>query len=468
MKVYILGKNNDDKGSQLEELTRQLLEYQGFSYIAKNTQHSGANEIDVRAEKKDFVGIREIKTPVICECKAYNKPIDMTDWLKFIGKLYIERKKGREAEHTIGLMISLCGANGCVQGSFRDDFSDDERVQLITNDELYCILSELYSIREAAIVKEHLNREHKIQCWDIDIAYFEKKCYLIVSLDNSKYTICNTFGELIRGHDVEDIVPLINTWTGFSQEMYEDVWSNEETTALLRIIESRMLTGIFLLGNISIDEVQKHIVYSDSKDPVSKEQLIEAASHSEYISIDENNTLSLTEIYDTIQFINHIYNIGMQVELFSSDKFQNMIDKELMEQIKLVQYGLDLNDQEKSDCLFLIKHSPSALFYSINADKFLHTYEAIAPINHEMKKLMHNHFFRQLVKLFEEDFSNPVFSTMMRNNFSIAELNNHTTICLQAEEEKRQITFEQKLLLVPIEGFQQPILLSHILDAKKN
>ena len=35
MKVYILGKNNDDKGSQLEELTRQLLEYQGFSYIAK-------------------------------------------------------------------------------------------------------------------------------------------------------------------------------------------------------------------------------------------------------------------------------------------------------------------------------------------------------------------------------------------------------------------------------------------------
>ena len=107
MKVYILGRNNDDKGSQLEELTRQLLEYQGFSNIAKDTQHSGANEIDVRAEKKDYVGIRDIKTPVICECKAYNRPIDMTDWLKFIGKLYIERKKGHEAKHTIGLMLSL-------------------------------------------------------------------------------------------------------------------------------------------------------------------------------------------------------------------------------------------------------------------------------------------------------------------------------------------------------------------------
>lgn len=464
MKVYILGRNNDDKGSQLEELTRQLLEYQGFSNIAKDTQHSGANEIDVRAEKKDYVGIRDIKTPVICECKAYNRPIDMTDWLKFIGKLYIERKKGHEAKHTIGLMISLFGANGCVQGSFRDDFADDERIQLITNDELYYILSKLYSINKATTVKEHLNHNHKIQCWDIDIAYFEKKCYLIVSLDNSKYTICNTSGELMKRHEVEEIVPLINTWTSFSQEMYEDVWSNEETTALLRIIESSMLTGLFSLGNLSLDDVQKHIIYSDSKESVPKEQLKEAALHSRYISIEDNNTLSLTEIDDIIPFINHVYKIGMQVDLFSSEKFQNMIDLKLMEQIKLVQYGLDLDNQERDDCMFLIKHSPSALLYTINADEFLHSYKTIATTNPDIKRLMHNHFFRQLVKLFEEDFSNPVFSSMMRNKFSIAEFNNRTTICLQTKEDKRQISFEQKLLLVPMQGFQQPILLSHILE----
>lgn len=464
MKVYILGRNNDDKGAQLEELTRQLLEFQGFSNITKNTQHSGASEIDVRAEKTDSVGIREIKTPVICECKAYNKPIDMTDWLKFIGKLYIERKKGHEAEHTIGLMISLFGANGCVQGSFRDDFADDERIQLITNDELYYILSKLYSVKKTTKVKELLNHNHGIQCWDIDIAYFEKKCYLIVSLDNSKYTICNTSGELMRGQEVEEIVPLINTWTSFSQEMYEDVWANEETTALLRIIESNILTGLFSLGNLTLDDIQKHIVYSDSKGSVPKEQIKEAALHSRYVSINDANTLSLTEIDDIIPFIAYVYKIGMQVELFSSEKFQNMIGLEFLEQIKLVQYGLDLNNQERSDCLFLIKHSPSALLYTINADEFLHSYKSIAATNSDIKRLMHNHFFRQLVKLFEEDFYNPVFSSMMRNKFSIAELNNRTTICLQTKEDKRQISFEQKLLLVPMQGFQQPILLSHILE----
>lgn len=467
MKVYILGRNNDDKGAQLEELTRQILEHQGFTNIAKNTQHSGANEIDVRAEKKEFAVIREINTPVVCECKAHNGPIDMTDWLKFIGKLHIERGKGGETAHTIGLMISLSGANGCVIGSYKDDFAGDNRVQLITNDELFNLISELYSIEEASKIKTALNHNHNIQCWDIDIAYFDRKCYLIISLDNSKYTICNTSGELMKGHDVEDIIHLINRWTSFSQGMYEDVWSNEETTTLLRIIESSILTGIFSLGNISLEDVQKHIVYSNDKAPVPMEQLYEAIQQSDFISIDDDNTLSLIDIQDPIQFINHVYKIGLQAQLFSSEKFQNMIGLDLMEQVKLVQYGLDLDIQERDDCLFLIKHSPTALFYAINADKFLCNYRNGAPFNMDIKKLMHNHFFRQLIKFFEEDFSNPMFGSMMRNSFSIAELDNHTTIKLQTEDEERQISFRQKLLLVPMEGFSQPLLLSHILDTKR-
>lgn len=467
MKVYILGRNNDDKGSQLEELTRQILEYQGFTNIAKNTQHSGANEIDVRAEKKEFAGIREIKTPVVCECKAHNGPIDMTDWLKFIGKLHIERRKGGETAHTIGLMISLSGANGCVTGSYKDDFAGDNRVQLITNDELFNLISGLYSIEEASKIKAMLNHNHNIQCWDIDIAYFERKCYLIVSLDNSKYTICNTSGELMRGEEAEAIIPLLNTWTSFSQGMYEDIWSNEETAVLMRIIESNILTGIFSLGDITLEDVQKNIVYSDDKTPVPTEQLSEAIRQSEYISINDSNKLSVIDITEPIQFINHVYKIGLRAELFSSEKFQNMIGMGLMDQIKLVQFGLDLDTQERDDCLFLIKHSPSALFYAVNADRFLHTYDTIAPTNPDMKKLMHNHFFRQLVKFFEEDFSNPAFSSMMRNNFSIAELDNNTTISLKTGNEERQISFKQKLLLVPIEGFPQPILLSHILDTKR-
>lgn len=41
MKIYTLGRNNDDKGAQLEELTRQILEHQGFTNIATHNTPLG-------------------------------------------------------------------------------------------------------------------------------------------------------------------------------------------------------------------------------------------------------------------------------------------------------------------------------------------------------------------------------------------------------------------------------------------
>ena len=38
MQLYILGKNSDDKGTQLEQLTVKILEYQGLKDIATNIQ----------------------------------------------------------------------------------------------------------------------------------------------------------------------------------------------------------------------------------------------------------------------------------------------------------------------------------------------------------------------------------------------------------------------------------------------
>ena len=72
MKVYILGKNKDDKGSQLERLAYKILEEQGYSRIVPNMQVSGASELDLSAIKYDHTGIIDVPIPVLCECKAHN------------------------------------------------------------------------------------------------------------------------------------------------------------------------------------------------------------------------------------------------------------------------------------------------------------------------------------------------------------------------------------------------------------
>jgi len=52
MYLYILGKNPDDIGNQLEKLTCSILEELGYSNIVRNEIGSGVHEIDVRANFK--------------------------------------------------------------------------------------------------------------------------------------------------------------------------------------------------------------------------------------------------------------------------------------------------------------------------------------------------------------------------------------------------------------------------------
>ena len=88
MQLYILGKNSDDKGTQLEQLTVKILEHQGLEEITTNIQGAGGNEIDITAYSRATIGISQQKTKVIGECKAHKSPINTTDWLKFIGKVH--------------------------------------------------------------------------------------------------------------------------------------------------------------------------------------------------------------------------------------------------------------------------------------------------------------------------------------------------------------------------------------------
>lgn len=60
MKLVILGKNKDDKGTQLEQLAIKILRSQGYVDIIPNMQVSGASELDVTAQKSNQTGIKDI------------------------------------------------------------------------------------------------------------------------------------------------------------------------------------------------------------------------------------------------------------------------------------------------------------------------------------------------------------------------------------------------------------------------
>lgn len=249
MKLYILGKNTDDKGSQLEDLTRDILASQGYENIVANTVYSGGSEIDVAASYKKQVGIKNMDFPVICECKAHDKAIVMTDWLKFIGKLYIEKLKN---EHTIGLMIALSGANGNVVGSY-NDIKDKGFIQLIANDDLIVLLAKKYSLSELSSIEEYVNKFTDRILTEICLAYYNKLIYWIVVFAEGEYTVISHNYQAITKEQTELLLPLISNNTPFTN--YINIEEEHKAIARQSILNTLILSFLMDCSEITMDEV---------------------------------------------------------------------------------------------------------------------------------------------------------------------------------------------------------------------
>src|SRR5687768_1500652 len=114
MKLRILGLTTDDKGTQLETITKELLESLGYERLQLNIAND-AGEVDVQGVIVTPAPAQPIETQLVAECKAHKDPLNMTDWLKFVGKLHIANKANAR---TYGCLVALSGVNGNVLGSF--------------------------------------------------------------------------------------------------------------------------------------------------------------------------------------------------------------------------------------------------------------------------------------------------------------------------------------------------------------
>jgi len=90
--MLVLGKHSDDKGTQLEKLTQTLLEARGYRNVCRSWIGPGGEEIDVNGEYETPLMAGKKLFKLICECKAYKEPVNLPDWLKFCGKLYVARQ----------------------------------------------------------------------------------------------------------------------------------------------------------------------------------------------------------------------------------------------------------------------------------------------------------------------------------------------------------------------------------------
>lgn len=401
MGLIILGKNRDDKGTQLEQLTKTLLKYQGYTNIATNVQVGGGSELDVTAVRKETTGIRDIITPVLCECKAHQSQIALPDWLKFIGKLAISR---RSNERTIGLMLALSGANGNVIGSYNDDFANDDTVQLIANDELFSLLQKIFHLPGIDDIRSMINNIPGLDAEDIDLVYYKKKLYWLVSLGNQTYTLCDATGHLADNKSINDILPLLKTFTSYDETGYIDVFQGFELQRRLEQLKVRLINEL-ANGRTINKKVLESLCRDTGTGTVELEKVVKDSPYIGIAKVKNKKTVKLKKIQAYGDFYRYVLTTGTPVELFTSDYYQRHIDNNLLEEIWKIQGGFQVEEEEKENCLKILNLSPSALLYALSPDDMLKNYSAI---KHDdgMKNLYQSHFKSELTQRLRNDFQN--------------------------------------------------------------
>ena len=325
MKLVILGKNKDDKGTQLEQLAIKILKSQGYVKIIPNMQVSGASELDVTAQKSDQTGIKEINTPVICECKAHESPINMTDWLKFIGKLAIERKKNPNA---IGLMIALSGANGSVMGSYQTDFFNDSTVQLIANDDIIKLLSNFNILSNEKEVETIVNNLNIGRIAEISLVYYEHQIWWLVGFIDGKFTFLNSSTKFVSESEISEVLSILPNYTTYQYTNFVDVIHTIEFVQQAKQIEILILNNVLSnKGNVGLVDIAKCIKNTITNETINEDWLIEIIDKSAFLQVNEGQ-ICLCDIkdMDIPSFYRFVISNETPIDLFSSEFYQRHID----------------------------------------------------------------------------------------------------------------------------------------------
>lgn len=424
MLVHILGNTPQEKGSELEELVRFILKEKGYSDLVKRYISSGGHEIDIHGQLKiPMVGDSQ-SIDVICECKAHGQPINTTDWLKFLGKIYLEESNtGRQAS---GCFISLSGVNGNVWGSYKQ-LKENKRqnIELVTGESLERILIGMFGepkvVNHRSIVEQQTSRK----ILSSSLAYRKGEVYWVFGLNGDVFSVLDRNGRTLKPDD--EIITMLRE---VAPGEYVDLQQEKERLDAQQNVESKIYTSLSKFdGGSTADELKdelKSLFYEDGKELSFDvfESVMSAISTFCFVDSEDGRiSLKLEESSEKIAFFKRVLGVGVSQKLLSSNFYQNLFDYSFLDEIERIQCGLDIGEDNKEMCLKIIRLSPSALAVSINEIQLITQHRrsqqhALDQLEEHDRRL----FLRLICESFMQDFENSLLTDFYYNHAGIEEL----------------------------------------------
>lgn len=427
MKVFVYGKNSDDKGTQLEALTASILKGMGY-VVTRNEVKAGGNELDVVATKKEPFGGNVC---LICECKAQNSLITMNDWLKFIGKLYLEKRKN---QMTYGLMIALSGANGNVLGSF-DDIKQENFITLITNEALLRHIRTVHPMVTEKQVMDDVRKYTRKDILDTNVIYYNGIYYWHICLPNGEYTLLKEDLSSIDDDLLNPFKAMIESQSDC--RFYIDI--KEEYQAIQRrsFIKSLILSYT-LDEDHSLQEITNWINSIRKGFNVSYVEVQNGVSAIPYLRIKDDTIVSVIneEDIDFIKFYRFILSDTVSTKVMATRFYKNHINETLLEGIRELQHGIQIPSDSIQECLFLLRHSPTALAYSIYEDEALTRYRnPDKAVYSELEKAHTEWFLDHVMNGFIVDYNRSELSEYYLDTERLSSIEIHTDLKIFKDNE---------------------------------
>lgn len=432
MKVFIYGKNSDDKGAQLEALTAAILKNMGYT-ISCNEISSGGSELDVVATKKEPIGG---DICLICECKARNDLVSMNDWLKFIGKVYLEQRKN---QMTYGLMIALSGANGYVLGSYKD-LKTENFISLITNEELLGQIQSVHPMMSRTQVEDIIGQYSRKDIVDTSIIYYENCFYWYLRFPNGEYTILKDDLSNVEDEKLTGFRDMIVTQT--DSRLFVDIKEEFEAIQRRSFIRSLILSHNLDEGHtiqetvdwINVIRDGFNVTYTEVEEGIKAIPFLKCADNKPVTVIEERDI-------DFIEFYRFILQGTVTTKIMSTRYYKEHINESLLCRIKEIQCNIQVPEENVEECLFLMKHSPSALAYAINEDKAITRYRSPkGTFSPNIDKAHTEWFLDNIMRGFIADYNNQSLHEYFLDVEKIASIEMHTNLKVFKDgEEPREI-----------------------------
>lgn len=439
--MIILGSTADEKGTGLEKLTASLLGALGYRDIVTNEIGPGGDEIDVRGEVQMPGPVAGQTRPLVCECKAYRRPIAAPDWIKFCGKLYL--LEAREGHEVYGCFIALSGMNGNAIGSVRELLTHRDNVQVIFGDKLTELVAQQFKMLAPEKLARLVEAYSGERATSLEAAYYDGMALWICVFRDGRYALRDARGRPMDESLAVRVRPMVES------ELEAVDYVELEKLAAARTRQQEVRSGVLqalMEGNgpaTSEDIVARIASYqydepvgSDEAEPVLHEYhqagWIETSGRGGY-ALKPPTPDSTPQTADVLRAFLPI--IPTPAAL-TSPWFTAAVAPPLLAEVSRAQGDLPIPSTEESTLLWIIKHSPTALLTLLTPMDIIiyHRTGEKALSGERIDASDWAYLFREAQKAFVKDFERRELHAFYRNDVGIREMERVETLVVKSAD----------------------------------